>query len=260
MQPAFSHRYTPILVMATFAMATVALGAYAYQTIFNSYSAWEPTTITISGEAEVTAIPDVASFTLAVRAEGDDATTAQAEATELNNAIIAYLSAEGVAETDIKTTSYNVSPRYRFDRTTCTPTFCPPGESVQDGFEVYQSLQVKVRETDKAGALLAGVGEAGASDISSLSFTIDDESAYEAEARAEAIKDAQAKAEVLAESLGVRLVDLVSFYEEEGYRPMPYYEGMGGDMMRSAEMAPAPDIQMGESTIMSRVNLTYKIK
>lgn len=260
MQSIFTHRFTPVLVMTTFAMATIALGAYAYHTIFVDDSI-QHNVISVSGEAEVMAVPDVASFTLAIRAEGDEAATAQGEATEINNAIIAYLKEEGIAETDIKTTAYNVNPRYRYDRPTCTATFCPPGEQIQDGFEVYQSVQVKVRDTDNAGTLLAEVGNLGATDISGLTFTIDNPSQLELEARTAAIADARAKAEALAEALDVRLGDLVGFHEDERYFPMPYQEGMGGDMMaRSAEMAPAPDIQMGESTITSRVSVTYQIK
>lgn len=257
MQSAFTHRFTPVLVMTTFAMATLALGAYAYQAIFGD-DVWESNTISVTGEAEVVVVPDVASFTLAIRAEDEDMAAVQSEAAKINNAIIAYLKEEGVAETDIKTTSYNVNPRYRYERAVCTPTFCPPGESVQDGFIVYQSVEVKVRNTEKAGVLLTGVGSLGATNITGLTFTIDDPSQLESEARAAAITDARAKAEALADALGVRLVKLVSFYEDEMYRPMPY--GMGGDMMlRSAEMA-APDIELGESTVTSRVSLTYKIK
>jgi len=259
MQSLMTNRFTPLLVMTTFAMATVALGAYAYKTITTG-DAWSPMTISVNGSAEVMAVPDIATFTLAVRADGDDVATAQTSATEKNNAIIAFLTGAGVAEADIKTTAYSISPRFRFEQRPCTPVFCPPSESIEDGFEVYQALEVKVRDTAQAGTLLAGVGTAGATDISGLTFTIDDPSTFEAEARAEAIKDAQVKAEALAESLGVRLGDLVSFYEEQPMGPTPYY-GMGGDaMLRSAEMAAAPEIPMGENEIVSRVSLTYKVK
>ncbi len=259
MQAAFSHRLTPVLVTITLVTASVALAAYAYKTLFKA-EAWDTNTISVTGEAERTMIPDIATFSLAVRAEGADVAVVQSEAAEKNNAIVTFLKEQGIAEADIRTTSYNVTPRYRFEQAACTPMFCPPGRSVQDGFEVYQALEVKVRETSQAGDLLAGVGEAGATDISGLAFTIDDRSALASEAREAAIADAQEKADALAKALGVRLVRLVGFYEDEGYQPMPYY-GMGGDMqLRSAEMAVVPDIQPGESIVKSRVTLTYKIK
>jgi uncharacterized protein YggE len=206
-------------------------------------------------------IPDVATFTLYVRAEGEEVATVQSEVAEIHNNIVAFLKEKGVAETDIKTTSYNVSPRYRYEQAMCTPMFCPPGKTVQDGFEVSQSLEVKVRQTEQAGELLAGVGGLGATDISGLTFTIDDKSKILAEAREAAIVDAREKADLLAGALGVRLVRLVGFYEEERGMPMPYY-GMGGDAMTrsSMEMSVAPDIQLGESVVKSKVTVTYRIK
>ena len=139
--------------------------------------------------------------------------------------------------------------------------WCPPGEQKQDGFEVYQTVTVKVRDTAKAGNLLTGVGSKGATDISGLGFTIDDEEQYKNEARELAIADAKAQAESLAEQLGVRLVEMTGYYEESPMNPMPYY-GMGSDMAMSAkaEMAQSADVPAGENTITSRVNLTYTIK
>ena len=74
------------------------------------------------------------------------------------------------------------------------------------GYEVRQSTTVKVRDTAKAGDFLAGVGEKGANEVSSLNFTFDDPDQVQDEARNEAIADAKAKADVLAKQLGVRIV------------------------------------------------------
>src|SRR3989344_4935888 len=121
--------------------------------------------------------------------------------------------------------------------------YCP-GEQVQDGFEVNQTILVKVRNLETAGALLGLVGDKGATNISGLSFTI---------------ADAKAKAEVLANNLGVRLTKMVGYYEDEGY-PVPYY-GMGGDMMVKQEMSSVtPDLPTGENITTSRVTLTFQVK
>jgi uncharacterized protein len=260
MHTIINNRLLQIAIITTCATASVALISYSYKALFTS-DAWETNTISVSGEAERTMIPDVATFTLSVRAEGAEVSVVQTEVAEIHNEIVAFLKEKGVAETDIKTITYNVSPRYQYEQAMCTPMFCPPGKTVQDGFEVLQSLEVKVRQTEQAGELLAGVGSFGATDISGLTFTIDDKSKILAEAREAAILDAREKANVLAGALGVRLVRLVGFYEEDGGMPMAYY-GMGGDAMTrsSMEMAIAPDIQLGESVVKSRVTVTYRIK
>jgi len=135
---------------------------------------------------------------------------------------------------------------------------CPGGRQVQDGFTVNQSVQIKVRDTTSAGELIAQVGELGATNISSLQFTIDDPSAVEAEARELAIADAEAKAQVLAENLGVKIVRITSFYEQE--KNQTYY-GMGGDMMeRSMMEAASPNLPMGEDMTRQVVNITYEVR
>ncbi len=239
----------------------VAFLSYAYVTIKNSSGWVGPITITIVGNGEVTAVPDIATFSFSVRAEGADANEAQAKSAESMNTILAYLKEQGVEEKDVKTTGYNLMPKYTYPTRPCLMgSYCPPSEPVQDGFEVSQTVTVKVRKTDTAGTLLSGVGAKGATDISSLGFTIDDEEKYKADARKLAIEDAKNQAAVLAEQLGVKLGDMTGYYEESGYNPMPFY-GMGGDMMSAkAEMAPAPDVPAGENTISSRVNLTYEVK
>jgi hypothetical protein len=139
--------------------------------------------------------------------------------------------------------------------------YCPPSEPKQTGFEVYQMVTVKVRKTETAGTVLSGVGEKNATDVSGLGFTIDDEEKYKSEARELAIADAKEQAEALAKQLGIKLGDMTGYYEDMPYSPMPYY-GMGGDMAMSAkaEMAPSPEVPMGENTITSRVNLTYEYR
>jgi len=119
---------------------------------------------------------------------------------------------------------------------------------------------VKVRSTEDAGKALALVGENGATNISNITFTVDDPDKILDEARAEAIQDAKEKAGSLAKALGVRLVRVVSFYDNTGGGPMPYYgEAMGGDMMKVSS-APAPTIPTGENKVTVNVMVVYEIR
>ncbi len=202
--------------------------------------------------------PDIGQFSFSVRAEGDDAAAAQEQSATAMNEILAYLTEAGVAEADVKTTGYYLNPKYVYEDRICPAgSFCPPGSPVADGFEVSQSIEVKVRDLDSSGELIAGVGERGATDISSLQFTIDDESNLKAQARDEAIADAKAKAEVLADSLGVRIVRMIGYYEEEFYPP---YYAADMAMERSAVGGMAPSVPTGENSISSNVNITYEIR
>ncbi|OGG65609.1 hypothetical protein A3I99_02535 [Candidatus Kaiserbacteria bacterium RIFCSPLOWO2_02_FULL_45_11b] len=260
MENFFGSKLNRFLTTIILGLVVVALGAYAYYTMQQArYFYTGPTTISVSGEGEVMAVPDIGQFSFSVMAEGDDAVTAQdASATKINE-INAALEAAGVDRKDIKTEYYSLYPKYNYETMPCIAGMYCPGEQVQDGFEVNQTILVKVRNLETAGALLGLVGDKGATNISGLSFTIDDDAALKDEAREMAIADAKAKAEVLANNLGVRLTKMVGYYEDEGY-PVPYY-GMGGDMMVKQEMSSVtPDLPTGENITTSRVTLTFQVK
>ena len=263
-QSLFSYSYMRWLAAGVLGMAIIALGVYACAT-------WDMAenhdhglaTISVEGEGEVLAKPDIGTFSFSVRADGEDAASAQEASAESINAILAFLEDSGVAEKDIKTQNYNLNPKYRFEERVCVAgSFCPPGERVIDGYEVSQSITVKVRDLDASGTLISGVGERGATNISSLQFTIDDQSTLEAEARAAAIADAKAKAKVLAKDLDVRLGDITGFFENGGgYYPEPMFQArsMSLDMaMEEAEFS--PELPTGENLIKRTVNITYEIK
>lgn len=253
--------YVRALIIAGLVAVVVALAAYAnLATKQARYSNYGPTTINVRGEGEVFAAPDVGRFTFSVRAEADDAATAQAQSAEAMNEIIAYLTEAGVAEADIKTTGYYLNPNYTYpERSVCASgMYCPPGEPVIDGYVVDQTVEVRVRDLDRSGELIAGAGARGATGVSGLQFTIDDEDALKAEAREQAIADAQEKAEALADQLGVRIVRMIGYYEDEGYYPM---YGYGGDaMMAKEESMAVANMPTGENSVMSNVNITYEIR
>ncbi|MBM3260964.1 DUF541 domain-containing protein [Candidatus Kaiserbacteria bacterium] len=217
-------------------------------------------TISVSGEGEVFAVPDTGEFSVTIQEEAKEVAKAQDEMAKKANAIMAYLKGAGVEEKDIKTTDYNVSPRYEWTQGICTGGYCPPGKQNLIGFQASETINVKVRDTQKAGELLSGVGGKGAYQVSGLSFTIDDEDALKAEARDKAIEQAKEKADVLAKSLGVSIVRVVGFYENEGGYPTPMYARADMAMGGSMEKAVVPEIAVGQNKIISNVNVTYEIR
>lgn len=251
-----------ILLGLVLTAVLVALGSYAHLTWKQAQGAYTgDMTINVSGTGEVFMVPDIGQFTFAVRAEGGDGETAQAESAESLNTIVDWLQAEGVAESDIKTTQYSLQPKYRYEERACVNQngYCPPGERIIDGFTANQSVEVKVRDLDTASKLISGVGERGATNISGLQFTLDDESAVREEARMQAIAEAKAKAETLANALDKELHRLVGFHENDGGQPVPY--GMGGDeMMREQAADSAPALPAGENEVKVQVNLSYELR
>jgi uncharacterized protein YggE len=137
--------------------------------------------------------------------------------------------------------------------------YCPPGNQVLKGYEVRQSTTVKVRDTAKAGDLLAGVGTKGATEVSGLNFTFDDPNTIQTQARDKAIADAKTKADALAKQLGVSLVRVTSFNENAGGtgpRPVQYALASGA----ADTKAVAPEISVGQNNVIDDVNITYEIR
>lgn len=210
-----------------------------------------PATISVNGEGEVSAVPDIASLSFGVQTGRQK--TAQAAMEQLStkmNAVIDAIKDEGIEEKDIRTQSLSLHPSYDWEE----------GKRIDRGFEANQNLRVKVRDLEKIGTVLTAATSAGANQAGGVSFTIDDPDELRAQARAEAIADAEEKAHVLAKDLGVALGKLKGFHEGGGYAPAPMYEramsmdaGYGGGI---EESIPVP---AGEQEVRVNVSLTYEV-
>lgn len=221
------------------------------------------TTVSVAGEGEVFAVPDIAQFSFSVRKEAKTMMEAQKLSAEKMNEVLAFLKESGIEEKDIKTQNYSAGPRYEWQQSAqviCRDGYCPPqGKQVLIGYEVSQTISVKVRSTDKAGEILSGAGEKGATDLSGIEFTIDDEEKLKREARQKAIADAEVKANELAGDLGVKLVRVVSF-SESGTPVYPMFSKLQAADSREMAGAVAPEIPVGENKIVSNVTIVYEIR
>lgn len=244
-----------ILKAASWVVIALASLAYVYhyaQSIDNTY----PTrTFSVDGSAEVDTVPDVALFSATVMTEGGkNVAEVQQANSEKMNQVNAFVREQGVKEKDLKTNQYTLSPRYNYP--TCVAGVCPPATIV--GYTLTQTLEVKVREVETLGDLLAGVVNQGANSVSEVRFVLDDDTDAKNEAREEALAKAKAKAKATAMAAGFRLGELVSLYESTD-PALPY--GMGGDMMElSAKANVAPAVEPGTQTTRVTVNLTYAIE
>jgi hypothetical protein len=251
-------------------LATViVLGLFLAAQVISSVMQWRyigaglaaTNTITVNGHGEALGVPDIATFTFSVVSDKTTVAAAQADATQKANAVTAYLKTAGIDEKDVQTSDYSVQPQYEYQSVVCPAgSYCPGGNQVLKGYEVSQTTTVKVRDTSKAGDLLAGVGGKGATQVSGLTFTFDDPNAIQTQARDKAIADAKQKADVLAKQLGVSLVRVTAFNENTGGtmpRPM-MYQSAGSSAKDMA--AVAPQISVGQNNVTDDVSVTYEIR
>jgi len=213
-------------------------------------------TITVSATSEVYAKPDLGLVSFSVVNEAKTVGEAMSENTKKMNAVINAVKDQSVETKDLKTTNFSIYPRYEWQGRTGLPPY-PQGKRVLVGYEVNQSLEVKIRVLEKIGEILEAGADAGANQVGNLQFTIDNEDELKKQAREQAINEAKAKAQELALQLGLKLVRIVNFSESGVVPPIPgFYAmekavGMGGDE--------APEIQTGENKIEVTVTITYEI-
>jgi len=219
-------------------------------------------TIMVSGSGEAYAIPDIATFNFSVTEVGGTVKQAQEKSDAKINKALGAVREAGIEDRDIKTTGYNVSPKYEWSQPACVIYPCPSGKNVLIGYEVSQNITVKVRDTEKVGDLVTKVGAVSVSNISGVEFTVDNRDQYVAQAREEAITEAKTKAKELAKQLGVKLGKIL-YYNENGNYPIYYgAEGLGGgkDMAISSVAPRVAELPTGETKITSDISITYEIK
>jgi hypothetical protein len=261
-------------VVLILGVLTLSYGIISY---VNTYSrSIEPgayKSFSVSAEGRSISKPDVAKFSFSIITEGKDLAKIQKENTDKANAAIDFLKKERVDSLDIKTTNYNISPKYTYYNCNepialeiqqigggiTKPRPCPPPEIT--GYTLTQTINVKIRDFSKIGNILSGIVEYGANNVSSLTFTIDNPDKAQTEARTEAILKAKEKAQKIAEAAGFKLGNLLSI--EEGYSPYYANYGMGGDGslgMKSAAAPVPPTIEPGSEETKVTVTLRYEIK
>lgn len=206
-------------------------------------------TVSFSGEGKVTAKPDIAVISASIVTEAATSKAAQDDNSKKSNQITDFLEKQDIEDKDIKTTGYNIYPQYNY-RT--------PKPQIT-GYQVTQSLEIKVRNLDNVSAVLDGLVTAGANQVSNLGLQVDNPEKLKDEARAKAIEDAKDKADVLKKQVGIKLGKIVGFSENTGGYPVPMYElkGMG---MGGGDASSVPSIPTGENEIVINVMITYQIK
>jgi hypothetical protein len=242
----FPIRLKAILLAALAGLLT--LSACAAPTVGNSQE--QPHTISVSGTGTAYGKPDLATVQIGVQSRNTDPAQAVADANAKIAAIMDALKGLGIEDKDIQTTNFSVSAQQDYDPETGRPqnTFT---------YVVDNTLSVAVRDLSKVGEALGQAVEAGANSIYGVSFSVSDMTALEAEARGQAMADAKARAEQLAQAAGVTLAAPMSINEFTS-GPIPYAVDVKAEAAVGGA-APVP-ISTGQVQVTLQVNVTYTIK
>lgn len=206
--------------------------------------------ISATGTGEAIGKPDVMVVNLGVSAQREGIAEAREAAATAQTAVIDALKRNGVAENDIQTVQFNVSPEYDFSG---------PGAPRQlVGYVVSNVVTAKIRDLEKAGATLDAATAAGGNDavVQGLRFGIDDTTELQRQAREEAVKRAQEQARQLADNAGARLGKLLSISESSG--SVPFDPNVIRAPSTGSGLVDSP-IQAGEMVVRITVNVLYAV-
>ena len=203
----------------------------------------------VTGEGEVTVVPDVAILSLGVEAQAITVQQAMDEAAIAMDQVMAALRANGVAEKDIQTQWFNIYP---------VRDWIDEGREILIGYRVSNTVSAKIRDVAATGSIIDRVAEAGGDStrIQGVTFTVDDPSQYHSEARAKAMADAKAKAQQLADLAGVDLGR--PFYISESGGFVPIYRDYGYGMLEAGAVPPTP-ISPGETEVTLTIQMAFAI-
>ena len=205
---------------------------------------------TVSADGKVTVEPDIAKISFSVVSRGSNPEVVAETNNKKMNAAIDFIKSQGLDAKDVKTTQYNLNPVYVYDEKTRA--------SYISGYELTQTVLVKIRDLNKVGKILGGLPDRGINQIGQISFEVDEPEKYLAEARNKAFEKAKEKARQMAQENGVDLGRVINFSEYQG-GPIPYYETLGrggGDAVK----ATVPSIEPGTQEVTVQVSVTYEIK
>ena len=238
----------------------------------NNVNTTKAGTFDVDGTGTATAVPDTGVVNLGVTQTATTVVDAQNKTNTIANKLIADIKKLGVADKDIKTTNYSVNPNYGNNeigvynqgsavRNGVIAQPLPPQNNQQIvSYTVTQNLEIDVQKTDKINAVIDTATADGANLVGQVSFSFSDsmKSQLENQARAEAIKNAKAKAQDLANLSGIHLGQLVNVVESNDIRPWPVTYMGAGKLSTDSTQTPPTTVTPGESTVSITITLSYE--
>jgi uncharacterized protein YggE len=212
----------------------------------------EDSTLSLSAEGFVRAVPDTAVVTIGVVEQADTAGDALTANNAAMNRLFEALRGAGIADRDMGTSNFSIDPVMIYPEPKADGTQDPPEIT---GYRVSNQVTVKIREIGRAGGILDQVVRVGANQISGIAFTVADEASLLDKARAEAMRTVIARAKIYAQAGGFTIGRIVSVSENTGFYPV---QAAPMAAMAEAKDARVP-IAPGEQRLQVTVNVSWEI-
>lgn len=207
----------------------------------------QPPVLVVTGDSNVLANPDEAVVRLGIVRQANVAETAQQQANAVAQEILKAVSSLGVPPKDIQTA-----------RLVLTPVYTPRNSEQRIvSYSATNTVSVRLDNLEKAGAVIDAGLKAGANQLEGVQFQLRNELPSREQALKEAVQEARAKAQTMADALRVNLLEVIEA-SEGGVSVIPRFQAGAVAMERAAVSAPTP-VSPGQIEIRASVTIRYRI-
>lgn len=233
-------------------IVAVVIAAASSAPLLAQNPAHDPPSISTQGQASFKLAPDVAWVSVTAEARAPKPGEAQRKAADAMTSVQAAIKSLGLSANAFKTSQYSLQPEMEYVN----------GSSRVKGYLARNTLEVRVDEIDKLGAVIDAAGASGAASVSGMRFDVKNRESVEREALAAAAKDGMERARAIASGIGQTIGAVISVQDQRLYsaqgqtRTLDTFSGGRGG---AAMAAPTP-VEPGEIEIRAQMTVTVTIK
>lgn len=244
-QTLFPLALRPLALAAVLALGALSPMTTSAQT--TPFVATDGTLLNVSAQGEAKRVPDIATLSTGVVTRAVDSNAAMRANAEQMEKVVAAIKAAGIADKDVQTSGISLNPTYQYGENQ------PPKIT---GYEAHNTVNVVVRDIAKLGKILDTLASVGANQINGPSFDVDKKDEALDEARRQAIEKAQARAEMYAKTLGLKVRRIVSINEGGSFGPpIPMMRGVMAMKAEAADTSVSP----GENTLSVNLDVVFEL-
>ena len=232
-------------LVLVFSLTACAAPDTPVETTVNLNPAAEPGTITVSGKAEIEATPDVVQIRIGVETQGRTPGVARDRNNEAVNATMAAITELGIPEEDIQTGSINLNTQHDYSGNL-------------SGYQMSTSLNVTIREMEKAADVIDAAISAGSNDLGRVEYLVSNRDELYNASLTQAVKLAREKAEALAALEGKTVGEVKSITEASDAVATAFNPDTGGGDLR--DLAKSTVIQAGRTSVSAEVSVVFELK
>jgi uncharacterized protein len=171
--------------------------------------------VSVSGQGEVTAMPDRARVRLGVTHVSPDLAAAESQVNTTVRGFLTEARALGLRDEHVNSTGTSIQPEYVWDEKERNNRLV--------GYRVSRDIEALVLDLDRLGDVLLGATKVGINQVQAPQLESSKEREVQQQALVKATEDAQARAKLIAATLGMKLgmVHTVNATEAGPPPPMP---------------------------------------